>query len=80
MPDSNNQIIKIQSASPINTVNLGTIPKTNYSSVLASTYDPYTLVHSPQPIQTGFPRIGSTVIQLYLKIMQVKWMQENKKL
>ena len=60
MPDSNNQIVKIQPASPVNTVNrfttLGTIPKTNYSSVLASTYDPYTLVHSPQPIQTGFPR------------------------
>ena len=44
----------------INTVNrfttLGTIPKTNYSSVLASTYDPYTLVHSHQPVQTVFPR------------------------
>ena len=59
-PDNSNQIVKAQPASPINTVNrfttLGTIPKTNYSSVLASTYDPYTLVHSPQPIQTGFPR------------------------
>ena len=56
MPDSNNQIVKIQSTSPINTVNqfttLGTIPKTNYSSVLASTYDPYTLAHSHQPVQT----------------------------
>ena len=45
MPDSNNQIVKIEPTSPINTVNrfttLGTIPKPNYSSILASTYDPY---------------------------------------
>ena len=44
----------------INTVNrfttLVTIPKPNYSSVLASTYDPYTLIHSHQPVQTVFPR------------------------
>ena len=44
-PDSNNQIVKVEPASPINTVNcfttLGTIPKPNYSSILASTYDPY---------------------------------------
>ena len=49
-PDSNNQIVKVEPASPINTVNrfttLGTIPKPNYSSVLASTYDPYALTNS----------------------------------
>ena len=48
-PDSNNQIVKIEPTSPINTVNrfttLGTIPKPNYSSVLASTYDPYALTN-----------------------------------
>ena len=59
-PDSNNQIVKIEPASPINTVNrfttLGTIPKPNYSSVLASTYDPYALTHSYRPVQTVFPR------------------------
>ena len=59
-PDSNNQIVKVELASPINTVNrfttLGTIPKPNYSSVLASTYDPYTLIHSHRPVQTVFPR------------------------
>ena len=37
--DNNNQIVKNEPASPINTVNrfttLGTIPKPNYSSVLA---------------------------------------------
>ena len=39
--DTNNQIVKNESASPLNIVNrfttLGTIPKPNYSSVLAST-------------------------------------------
>ena len=59
-PDSNNQIVKIEPASPINTVNrfttLGTIPKPNYSSILASTYDPYALTHSHRPIQTIFSR------------------------
>ena len=59
-PDSNNQIVKIEPASPINTVNrfttLGTISKPNYSSVLASTYDPYALTHSHRPVQTVFPR------------------------
>ena len=58
-PDSNNQIVKIEPAFPINTVNcfttLGTIPKPNYSSVLASTYDPYALTNVHQPVQTIFP-------------------------
>ena len=59
-PDSTNQIVKIEPASPINTVNhftiLGTIPKPNYSSVLASTYDPYALTNIHRPVQTIFPR------------------------
>ena len=60
MPDTNNQIVKNEPASPLNTVNrfttLGTIPKPNYSSVLASTYDPYALTNVHQPVQTVFPR------------------------
>ena len=40
----------IQCATVNRFTTLGTIPKTNYSSVLASTYDPYTLVHSHQPV------------------------------
>ena len=59
-PDTNNQIVKNEPASPINTVNrfttLGTIPKPNYSSVLASTYDPYALTIIHRPVQTIFPR------------------------
>ena len=58
-PDTNNQIVKNEPASPINTVNrfttLGTILKPNYSSVLASTYDPYALTNVHQPVQTVFP-------------------------
>ena len=60
MPDTNNQIVKNEHVSPLNTVNrfttLGTIPKPNYSSVLASTYDPYALTNVHQPVQTVFPR------------------------
>ena len=63
-PDSNNQIVKVEPASPINTVNrfttLGTIPKPNYSSILAAIYDPYALTHSHRPVQTVFPRNPNT--------------------
>ena len=59
-PATNNQIVKKESASPLNIANrfttLGTIPKPNYSSVLASTYDPYALTNVHQPVQTVFPR------------------------
>ena len=51
-PDTGNQIVKKESASPLNIVNwftsLGTIPKPNYSFVLASTYDPYALTNVHQ--------------------------------
>ena len=59
-PDTDNQIVKNEPASPLNIVNrfttLGTIPKPNYSSVLASTYDSYALTNVHQPVQTIFPR------------------------
>ena len=59
-PATDNQIVKNEPASPLNIVNwftiLGTIPKLNYSSVLASTYDPYALTNVHQPVQTIFPR------------------------
>ena len=35
---------------------LGTIPKQNYSSVLASLYDPYAIVPINQPVKTTFSR------------------------
>ena len=53
-PDTDNQIVKNEPASPLNIVNrfttLGTIPKPNYSSVLASIYDPYALTNVYQPV------------------------------
>ena len=59
-PDTDNQIVKNESASPLNIVNrfttLDPIPKPNYSSVLASTYDPYALTNVHQPVQIVFPR------------------------
>ena len=59
-PDTDNQIVKNEPASPLNIVNRfttpGTIPKPNYSSILASTYDPYALTSVHQPVQTVFPR------------------------
>ena len=59
-PATDNQIVKKGPASPLNIVNrftpLGTIPKPNYSFVLASTYDPYALTNVHQTVQTVFPR------------------------
>ena len=59
-PATDNQILKKEPASPLDIVNqftrLGTIPKPNYSSVLASIYDPYALTNVHHPIQTVFPR------------------------
>ena len=59
-PDTDNQIVKNEPTSPLNIVNrfttLGTIPKPNYSSILASTYDPYALTNVHQLVQTVFPR------------------------
>ena len=46
-PTTDNPIVKKEPVSPLEIVNyftpLGTIPKPNYSSVLASSYDPYAL-------------------------------------
>ena len=67
-PDSNNQIVKVEPAFPINTVNrfttLGTIPKPNYFSVLASTYDPY----APKVYNTKWIPRKSDNIYIYIYI------------
>ena len=59
-PATDNQIVKKELASPLDIVNrftpLGTIPKPNYSSILASIYDPYALTNVHQLVQTIFPR------------------------
>lgn len=54
------QIVKKEPASPSEIANcftpLGTIPRPNYSFVLASSYDPYALTLVNQPIKTTFPK------------------------
>ena len=58
--ETSKQIIKKECASPIEITNrfttLGTIPRPNYSTVLASSYDPYAITPVNQPIRTAFPR------------------------
>ena len=54
------QIVKNELASPIEIANrfttLGTIPRPNYSTVLASSYDPYAITPVNQPIRNAFPK------------------------
>ena len=63
------QIVKKEPISPLEVANwfttLATISKPNYSTVLASSYDPYTLILVNQPIRTVFPK-NSNVSQ-YVK-------------
>ena len=61
---TDNPIVKKEPVSPLEIVNcftpLGTIPKPNYSSVLASSYDPYALTLVNQPAKTIFPKTSYT--------------------
>ena len=58
--ETSKQIVKKVLASPIEIANhfttLGTIPRPNCSTVLASSYDPYAITPVNQPIRTAFPR------------------------
>ena len=53
--DTTKQLIKQELASPAAITNcfttLGTIPKPNYSTVLASSFDPYAMVPANQPVK-----------------------------
>ena len=53
-------LVKKEPASPVDIANhfipLGTIPKPNYSSVLASPYDPYAMVPARHPVKPTFSR------------------------
>ena len=57
---NNKPLVKKESVSSLEIVNrftsLGTIPKPNYSSVLASSYDPYSLTSVSQPVKTVYPK------------------------
>ena len=56
--DTTKQLIKQELASPVTITNcfttLSTIPKPNYSTVLASSFDPYAMVLANQPIKATF--------------------------
>ena len=58
--DSPKPLAKQELASLVDIANrftaLGTIPKQNYSTVLASSYDPYAIVLVNQPVKTTFSR------------------------
>ena len=58
-----NPIVKKELVSSLDIVNhftpLGTIPKPNYSSVLASPYDPDVLVTVNQPVKTAYPNASN---------------------
>ena len=63
-PATDKLIVKKEPISPLEIVNcftpLGTIPKPNYSSVLASSYDLYALTSINQPVKTVFPKTSYT--------------------
>ena len=67
--ETSKKIVKKEPVAPLEVANqfttLGTIPKPNYSTVLASSYDPYALTSVNQPIRTVSPR-NSNVSQ-YVK-------------
>ena len=63
-PATTDQIVKKEPVSPLEIVNrytlLGTIPKPNYSSVLATPYDPYAMTTINQPVKTVYPKVSNT--------------------
>ena len=76
-PATANPIVKKEHVSPLEIVNhftpIGTIPKPNYSSVLASSYDPYALTTVNQPVKTVFPK--TFYISQYVKKKKKKSFQ-----
>ena len=62
-PTTANPIVKKVHVSSWDIVNrftpLGTIPRPNYSSILASFYNPYALTSVSQPVKTVYPRASN---------------------
>ena len=58
--DTTKQLVKQELGSPIDIVNhfstLGTIRRPNYSTVLASSHDPYAMVPANQPVKATFSK------------------------
>ena len=65
--ETSKQIVKKELASPLDITNrfttLGIIPRPNYSTVLASSYDPYAITPVNQPVKTVFPKNSSQYIK-----------------
>ena len=77
------QIVKKEPASPLEITNrftsLGTIPRPNYSTVLASSYDPYAITPVNQPIRTAFPRNSNNPQYIKKKYFQnLFWIEPNR--
>ena len=58
--DTTKQLVKQEPTSPVDIANhfttLGTIPRPNYSIVLASSYDPYATIPTNQPVKATFSK------------------------
>ena len=69
-PATDKPLVKKELVSSLEIVNrftpLGTIPRPNYSSILASSYDPYALTSVSQPIKTIYPKASNA--SQYVKI------------
>ena len=69
-----NPIVKKEPVSSLDIINrftpLGTIPKPNYYSVLASPYDPYALTTVNQPIKTVYPNTPN--VSQYVKKQSIQ--------
>ena len=62
-PATDKPLVKKEHFSSLEIINqftpLGTIPKPNYSFVLASFYDPYALTSVSQPVKTVYPKASN---------------------
>ena len=62
-PATTGQIVKKELVSPLEIVNqytsLGTIPRPNYSSILATSFDPYALTTVNQPVKIVYPKASN---------------------
>ena len=74
IPATSNPIVKREHVSSLDIVNrftpLGTIPRPNYSSILASSYDLYALNIINEPIKTIYPNASN--VSQYVKKQSVQ--------
>ena len=82
--ETSKQIVKKEPASPIEITNhfttLETIPRPNYSTVLALSYDSYAITPVNQPIRTAFPRNSNNPQYIKKQYFQNLFYNETKKI